>query len=110
DVARSRDWYVGHFGLNVEFEVPERATIGVRDDADFTLILVQASDPPPPSCGFALEVDDVERTHRELVAKGVVFDAAPQKLFWGYGAELRDPDGYRVSVWDARSMKEKGGA
>ena len=31
------------------------------------------------------------------------------KVFWGYGAELRDPDGYRLRLWDQKSMKEKGG-
>ena len=34
--------------------------------------------------------------------------AAPQKLPWGYGAELDDPDGYRISLWDEVSMREKG--
>ncbi len=26
---------------------------------------------------------------------------------WGSGAELKDPDGYLVRLWDERSMKEK---
>jgi hypothetical protein len=38
-----------------------------------------------------------------------LLEHAPQKLFWGYGAELRDPDGYLVMVWDEVSMREKGG-
>jgi hypothetical protein len=29
------------------------------------------------------------------------------KVFWGYGAELCDPDGYRLRLWDAKSMAEK---
>ena len=39
---------------------------------------------------------------------GVTLEKAPQKLYWGYGAELRDPDGYLLHVWDERSMREKG--
>ena len=27
--------------------------------------------------------------------------------YWGYGAELTDPDGYLIRLWDQRSMKEK---
>jgi hypothetical protein len=50
-----------------------------------------------PSCKFAVEVADVESRHRELFARGMKFEKAPQKLYWGYGAELRDPDGYLVS-------------
>jgi predicted lactoylglutathione lyase len=51
----------------------------------------------------------VEAKHRELAARGVAFDKAPQKLFWGYGAELRDPDGCLIYLWDEQSMREKGG-
>ena len=40
--------------------------------------------------------------------KGVVFVSAPSKLFWGYGAELDDPDGYRLMLWEGVSMREKG--
>jgi len=30
-----------------------------------------------------------------LAAAGVPFVHPPMKVFWGYGAELCDPDGYR---------------
>ena len=109
DVTRSRDWYVNNFGLEVEIDVPERRTVGLKDDGDFTLFLEEVARDPVPSCKFALEVADVELIYRELSARGLKFEKAPQKLYWGYGAELRDPDGYLVSLWDERSMREKGG-
>jgi catechol 2,3-dioxygenase-like lactoylglutathione lyase family enzyme len=109
DVARSRDWYTANFGLRVEFEVPERKTAALIDDAGLTLFLTETSDAIAASCTMAFQVDDVEAKHRELSAAGVAFEKAPQKLFWGYGAELRDPDGYLVYLWDERSMREKGG-
>lgn len=109
DPVRSRDWYVRHFGFHVEFEVPDRATIALQDDAGFTIFLVrEPALPAAPRCTLTFQVADVERTHRDLAAAGVVFEKAPQKVFWGYGAELRDPDGYLVYVWDERTMKERG--
>ncbi len=33
----------------------------------------------------------------------VPFSRAP-----GYGAELRDPDGYQINLWDEESMRQKG--
>jgi catechol 2,3-dioxygenase-like lactoylglutathione lyase family enzyme len=110
DLARSREWYVSNFGFEVEIDVPERRTVGLKDDGDQTLFLHETAEEIAPSCTFALEVADVEAKHRELAAKGIEFEKTPQKLFWGYGAELRDPDGYLVSVWDERSMREKGGS
>jgi catechol 2,3-dioxygenase-like lactoylglutathione lyase family enzyme len=109
DHERSRDWYVQHFGFRVEFEVPERATVALQDDAGFTLFLSRdATGAPHPMCTMTFQVADVDAHHRRLSAAGVPFQMTPQKLFWGYGAELRDPDGYLIYLWDERTMKEKG--
>ena len=107
--ARSREWYTNNFGFKVEFEVPERKTVALQDDADLTLFLVETADHQiVPSCTLTLQVDDVESKYRELSQVGVKFEKTMQKLYWGYGAELRDPDGYLIYVWDQRSMREKG--
>lgn len=112
DCAASREWYTTNLGLEVEFEVAERKTVALRDDADLTLFLFEPTDgrTPTPSCTLTFQVDDVDAKYRELAARDVPFEKAPQKLFWGYGAELRDPDGYLVYLWDEKSMREKGGA
>ena len=110
DYARSRDWYAANLGLKVEFELRERKTVALQDDADFTLFLVESAQlHSNPTCTLTFQVDDVEAKHSELSGRGLAFDKAPQKLFWGYGAELRDPDGYLLYLWDAKSMREKGG-
>jgi catechol 2,3-dioxygenase-like lactoylglutathione lyase family enzyme len=106
--ARSRDWYVSHLGLKVEFEIGERKTVALHDDAGFTLFLVEGDLPGPVTCTLTFQVDDVEAQYRELASRGVAFEKAPQKLFWGYGAELRDPDGYLIYLWDELSMRTKG--
>jgi catechol 2,3-dioxygenase-like lactoylglutathione lyase family enzyme len=110
DHARSREWYTRNFGFQIEIEIPERKTVGLKDDGDFTLFLEERGGAEVvPSCTLALQVDDVEAKHRELSERGLRFEKAPQRLYWGYGAELRDPDGYLVYLWDPRSMREKGG-
>jgi catechol 2,3-dioxygenase-like lactoylglutathione lyase family enzyme len=109
DARRSRDWYVAQLGFRVEFEVPERRTVALQDDAGFTIFLYDADVPSNDAkCSLTLQVKDVEATYRDLTARGIKFDNAPQKLFWGYGAELRDPDGYLLMLWDEVSMREKG--
>ena len=104
----SRDWYVSNLGLKVEFEVAERKTVALQDDAGFTLFLVESDDIRSTPCTLAFQVDDVETTYRDLSSRNVAFEKAPQKLFWGYGAELRDPDGYLLYLWDEASMRTKG--
>src|SRR6266700_244246 len=91
DWRKSRDWYKDHLGFEVEFEIPDRKTAAMRDDADLTIFLYD---------------DDVEAKHAALVAAGLDFVHPPMRVFWGYGAELCDPDGYRLRLWDQKSMKE----
>jgi catechol 2,3-dioxygenase-like lactoylglutathione lyase family enzyme len=106
--AVSRDWYVSNLGLRVEFEVTERRTVALQDDAGFTLFLVESDEICSPPCTLTFQVDDVETTYQRLFSRSVPFEKAPQKLFWGYGAELRDPDGYLIYLWDEASMRVKG--
>jgi catechol 2,3-dioxygenase-like lactoylglutathione lyase family enzyme len=107
DAARA--WYIGHLGLKLEFEVPGRRTVALQDDAGLTLFLDEAAgDVAAEGVVLTFQVDDVEETHRRLAAAGVSFVAAPGKRFWGYGAELLDPDGHLVLLWDEVSMREKG--
>lgn len=42
---------------------------------------------------FTFTTDDLERTHQELTARGVVFTAAPTKQPWGHFAKFKDLDG-----------------
>jgi catechol 2,3-dioxygenase-like lactoylglutathione lyase family enzyme len=109
DWRRSRDWYRDILGFAVEFEIPERATAAMRDDADLTVFLVDGDLAAAPGLSFTIQVDDVDARHAALSAAGVAFVHPPMKVFWGYGAELLDPDGYRLQLWDKASMTAKGG-
>ena len=107
-LARSREWYVRTLGLAVEFEMPDRQTVALQDTNDFTIFLQEARGPVNPG-GAALwfQVDDVDTTVQAWSARGVTFVHGGQKTNWGYGAELSDPDGYLILLWDERSMKER---
>jgi len=107
NLERSRDWWVGSLGLKVEFEVPDTRTVALNDGEGFAIFLQEK--PNVVSNGVALwfQVEDVDATFAAWSARGITFAHGPQKTFWGYGAELSDPDGYLVRLWDERSMKEK---
>jgi catechol 2,3-dioxygenase-like lactoylglutathione lyase family enzyme len=110
DAERSRTWYTTVLGLRIEFELPSPRAVALQDSGGFGLFLEQRPEGDfQPSCVLTFRVEDVDALARKLRAAGVTFSAQPQKLFWGYGAELRDPDGYLVRLWDEQSMKEKGG-
>jgi catechol 2,3-dioxygenase-like lactoylglutathione lyase family enzyme len=106
NLERSRDWWVSTLGLKVEFEVPNTRTVALNDTEGFAIFLQEK---PGVTSGIALwfQVEDVDATHAAWSARGVAFTHGPQKNFWGYGAELADPDGYLVRLWDETSMKAK---
>ena len=108
DQARSREWYVSTLGLVVEFEVPDRRTVALQDTGGFTIFLHEVSPPVSPNgCALWFQVPDVDSTFAEWSARGIAFTHGPRKSYWGYGAELADPDGYLVRLWDEKSMREK---
>jgi predicted enzyme related to lactoylglutathione lyase len=107
DRARSRDWYVEILGLKVEFEVPVRNATALQDDGGFTIFVEQSSGPIGPGTALYFSVDDVDDLHAKLAARGVEFAHPPRKTYWGYGAELTDPDGYHVRLWDETTMRTK---
>jgi catechol 2,3-dioxygenase-like lactoylglutathione lyase family enzyme len=107
NLARSRDWYIRTLGLEVEFEVLDRQTVALQDTDDFTIFLQEGPSPVAPSqCALWFQVDDVDSTFAAWSARGVEFAHGPRKSYWGYGAELADPDGYLIRLWDQHSMKE----
>jgi len=108
DYRAARDWYVRLLGLKQEFELPNSAA-ALQDDSGFTLFVEQAtSNGTEPPCVLYFQVEDVEAKYRDLIREKVQIIHGPEKHFWGYGVELQDLDGYRLRLWDEKSMKEKG--
>ncbi len=54
---------------------------------------------PPREPAIYLEVSDVDRAHRDLVAKGVTFVQPPMDMPWRHRvAILRDPEGRTIML------------
>jgi catechol 2,3-dioxygenase-like lactoylglutathione lyase family enzyme len=107
DLARSRDWYVRTLGLAVEFELPERQTVALQDTDGFTIFLQEfAAHVVPNQCALWFQVNNVDTTVQAWSSRGVVFSHEPRKSYWGYGAELADPDGHLIRLWDEKTMRD----
>lgn len=99
DLAATRRFYVDHLGLEVLMEEPGYLRVGNADGWHMGLEEV------PEQVGSAgieivVRVADVDEAYSRLTAAGVRFDAAPQEMEWGARhAWLRDPSGYRLSIY-----------
>ena len=54
DAVRSRDWYVEHIGLKVEFEVPQQGFVALEDDWGMALLINQGKPAKGAASGFAI--------------------------------------------------------
>lgn len=52
--------------------------------------------------GISMDCDDLERTHKELAAKGVQFPKPPQKQPWGKMAIMADSEGNQIVLGEGR--------
>ena len=106
DAKKSRDWYVENLGLRVEFEVLKSGFVALEDDWGMALLISKGETAKGAASGFVIhfEVEDVDARYRVLKGKRVKFVHPPKQTIWGYGPELRDPDGYVIRLFDHRSV------
>ncbi len=110
DQDRAVDFYVGKLGFEKRLDQPMGPDaprwIEVAPPGSQTRLVLFKSTPESPGATsheqaealigtmapFIFEVDDMERTHQELSAKGVEFQDQPSQEFWGWWATIKDPD------------------
>ena len=103
DVSRSREWYVNKLGFTLERELDQ--AVGIKDESGLTIFLVKATGPlAGQKITLTIQVGNVDGKHHELSNVGVPFVSPPSRQFWGYGAEVLDPDGYMNHLWDEITM------
>jgi len=93
EVQKSKDWYVNKLGFTLERE--RDGVVGIKDHSGLTIFLQKATGTLTGSkIALTIQVDNVDYKYVELAGSGVKFVSAPKRQFWGYGAEVLDPDGY----------------
>jgi len=103
DLDSSRDWYVNKLGFTFDRQVEQ--AVAVKDQSGLTIFLYKSAGPlSGQTITLTIQVDNVDRKHEELANQGVEFVSPPKLQFWGYGAEVLDPDGYRNHLWDEVTM------
>ena len=105
DVHKSRDWYVDKLGFTLERE--REQAVGIKDQSGLTIFLQKTADSlAGQKITLTIQVDNVDSKHQELASFGVKFVSPPKRQFWGYGAEVLDPDGYMNHLWDEVTMRK----
>jgi len=105
DVHKSREWYVDKLGFEIDREGEQ--ALGIKDQSGLTIFLMKAQESiAGQKITLTIQVDNVESKYQELASLGVKFVSPPKRQFWGYGAEVLDPDGYINHLWDEVTMRK----
>jgi catechol 2,3-dioxygenase-like lactoylglutathione lyase family enzyme len=105
DLLRSRDWYVDRLGFKLERE--HEGVVGIKDQSDLTIFLQKtAAGLAGQKITLTIQVENVDSKYQELASLNVKFASPPKLHFWGYGAEVLDPDGYMNHLWDEVTMSK----
>lgn len=96
DGPASRDWYVDKLGFEVVDDEGHWITVRPAGSDAIIHLCEQGEAPEGGLTGIALDVDDLQATYDELVAKGVKFTGPPEDRGWGTNTRLVDPDGNEI--------------
>lgn len=95
----TRHFYVDFLGLEVLVDEDGYLRLGGGDGFHIGFEEREWADVGAPGIEIAIRVDDVDETYRRLRAEGLDV-ARPEDQEWGARhAWLRDPDGYRLSLY-----------
>jgi catechol 2,3-dioxygenase-like lactoylglutathione lyase family enzyme len=100
DLERARRFYVDELGLDLLMETPGYIRVGGGGGFHLGIEAGRPEDVSASRIEIVIQVDDVDRHYRELVASGVRFLEPPEDQEWGSRhAWLIDPDGHRLSIY-----------
>jgi catechol 2,3-dioxygenase-like lactoylglutathione lyase family enzyme len=105
DQDRALAFYTEQLGFVVATDQPfdeHQRWIELRIPGADTRVVLFVMEGEPARIGGAQPItfvaDDVERTYRELSARGITFTAPPSRYDWGSGAVFSDPDGNKFLI------------
>jgi catechol 2,3-dioxygenase-like lactoylglutathione lyase family enzyme len=108
DVAAAVRWYRDVLGLRVRLADEPHGFALLAGDADGRLAL-KVGVPSPGGVTLHFRTDDLDAELARLAAHGVVPEAPPKASAEGYRrAFVRDPDGYRVGLFEITDGQESG--
>ncbi len=101
DQDKAMDFYVNKLGFKMVNDVTQQGyrwlEVGPPGaQTSVVLSLPMEGHEAGKSVGVHLNTDDIQGLHQQWTAKGVEFSEAPTEYFYGWQAQLADPDGNSI--------------
>ena len=109
DTRRSREFYAEVLGLEAKVEGDDFSSVLTANGVEIELHAPHEGHyhaVASKGTQLSIEVDDVDKWHATMSARGVEFSQSPKKMPWGTReAYLRDPDGYLIALVSRSAQK-----
>ena len=104
DGKRAAKWYREKFGFKQVDRMEHWITVAPKGSKMLIhLCEVQkewGTKLEPGNSGLAMVTDNLDKTYKELTAKGVVFKQKPMDRGWGKYAIVKDPDNNEFTLYE----------
>lgn len=101
NLEESKKFYTEILGLPIKFDFSEQGMVAFKvGDEEPAIILKDKNKFPKIKPTVWLEVDNVQTSYKELLAKGVTFLSEPFKIKTGWAVEFLDPSGNIIGITD----------
>ena len=92
NASKSAEWYKEKLGLEIRAQEGHWVTVAPKGSGP-VLHLCEMTPLEKGNTGICFQVDDIDKTYKEMGGKGVEFTVKPTKEEWGTYAMFKDPDG-----------------
>ena len=92
NASKSADWYKEKLSFEIRANEGHWVTVAPKGPGP-VLHLCETTPLEKGNTGIGFQVDDLDKTYKELSSKGVEFTVKPTKEEWGTYAMFKDPDG-----------------
>jgi lactoylglutathione lyase len=93
DEKKALQWYKSKLGFVAKSNMEHWVTVAPKNSRGIELHLCKTRPLEKGNTGIALGCSDLEKTYKELSAKGVKFSVKPRDDGWGMYAQFKDLDG-----------------
>lgn len=90
---KAKDWYREKLGFVVKSDDEHWITMAPKSGKGFELHLCETKPLEKGNTGILFRVDNLDKSYKELSAKGVKFKVKPIDEGWGKYAMMKDLDG-----------------
>jgi len=111
DIEKSKEFYIKKLGMKKTEEEEDFVNLKIGKNNIALLgpkivkqLINENITSPGNSCLITAEVDNLDKTYKELKSKGIKFMEKPKMQDWGqYTTYFKDPDGH---IWEICTFKK----